>query len=92
MAIMKIDSGSGSYVEAEVTMPPFGYCVTKPIKDQKSLPDYHKLYDLTWFATFDYNVWTRVHLRLPMLETHAPLPLDYRTKAEVDEHYRQLES
>lgn len=89
MAIMKIDSGHGSYVEAEVALPPFGYCISTSLRQTKSLPDYHQLYDITWFARYDYDEWSPVYLRLPVRETHEPLPLDYRSKAEIDEHYKE---
>jgi hypothetical protein len=84
---MRADTGSGSYVEAEVALPPFGYCVSTPIRNTKSLADNQGLYEITWFSRYDYNDWIPVHLRLPIKETHEPLPLDYRSEEEVAAHY-----
>lgn len=84
VVIAKIDSNALSYVEAEIAMPPFGYCITSTgTNEYKSLADLLGLYDMSWFSTFDYNVWTPVQLRLPARETHEPLPLDYRSKSEI---------
>jgi hypothetical protein len=88
MAIMRIDQKSGSYVEAEVSLPPFGYCISTPIKGVASLADSQGLYEITWFSRFAYNEWVPIFLKLPERETHEPLPLDYRSKVAVDEHYR----
>ena len=86
--IRRVDTGSGSYVEAEVSLPPFGYCVSTPIKGAKSLAESQGLYEITWFSRFDYDESTPVHLRMPAKETHEPLPLDYRAESEIDAHYR----
>jgi hypothetical protein len=88
MAIMRTDKNSGSYVEAEISLPPFGYCITTPIKGISSLADSQGLYEITWFSQFAYDEWVPVYLRLPERETHEPLPLDYRSKSEIDEHYK----
>jgi len=90
MVIVKADSGSGSYVEAEVALPPFGYCISKPIKNMKSLAEYQGLYDITWFGEYDYNDLVSVHLRLPARDTHEPFPLDYRSKEEVESHHKKI--
>jgi hypothetical protein len=82
IGIMKIDGGYSSYVEAEVALPPFGYCVSTNVGQSKSLADYQGLYDITWFSEYRYDEWSPVYLKLPKLETHGPVPLDYRTKAE----------
>ena len=37
MVIANVVEGAGSYVEAEVALPPFGYCVSKPVNSMKSL-------------------------------------------------------
>ena len=85
-AIMSFDS-VGSYVEAEIALPPLGYCITTPIKGLKSLADFHGLYDMTWFQQFEYGVWSSVFMQIPAKETHEPLPLDYRTEGQVKSHY-----
>lgn len=86
MAIMRTDVNRASYVEAEVALPPFGYCVSTIVKDAKSLAEYQGLCDITWFARYDYNIWTRVSVCLPAKETHEPLPLDYRSRSEIEAH------
>jgi hypothetical protein len=90
MVISKVDNNSMSYVEAEVALPPFGYCVTKSIKNTLSIAQNEGLSDITWFSQFDYNIWTTVYLEIPLRETNEPFPLDYRTKEEVDEHHRKM--
>lgn len=87
MAIMRSDTNSGDYVEAEISLPPFGYCVSTPIKGSKSLAETQGLYEITWFSDFAYDEWVPVHLRLPSKETHEPLPLDYRSESEIASHY-----
>ena len=89
MVIIKTDSGHGSFVEAEVALPPFGYCITTNLRRTKPLPDYHQLYDISWFARYDYDEWSPIYLQLPVRETHEPLPLDYRSKAEIEAHYKK---
>lgn len=89
-AVTRVDLGETVYVDAEVALPPFGYVVVSSFKPKsRMLPDMLDLYDITWFSEFDYNIWTSVFLRLPVKETHEAFPLDYRTKTEVEEHYRQ---
>lgn len=85
MVVTNVKKGAGSYVETEVALPPFGYCVSKPVKAMKSLAVEQGLYDITWFAEFDYNFWTTIYLRAPLKETHQAFPLDYRTKDEVED-------
>jgi len=90
LVIFRADLGAIDYVNAEIALPPFGYCVTSTSrKGIKSLAEHQGLYDITRFAHFDYNVWTTVYLTLPIRETHEPFPLDYRHDAEVKEHLRQ---
>ena len=90
VAVTRIDLGETVFVDAEVALPPFGYVVVSSFKPKsRMLPDMLDLYDITWFSEFDYNIWTSVFLRLPAKETHEAFPLDYRTKTEVEEHYRQ---
>jgi hypothetical protein len=88
MAIMRVDTNSGDYVEAEVSLPPFGYCITTPMKGKKSLAETQGLFEITWFSKFAYDEWLPVYLRLPSKATHEPLPLDYRSESEINEHYK----
>lgn len=91
MAITKVGEGGGaSYIEAEVSLPPFGYAITSSVGNYKSLADATGLYEITWFSRYEYNEWTTVHLRIPARETHEPFPLDYRNKTEVEEHRRKV--
>ncbi len=85
--ISRVDIGAIEYVNSEIALPPFGYCVTSTAKKgTKSLAESQGLYDITWFSEFDYNSPKQVWLKLPMRETHDPFALDYRTEAEVKEH------
>lgn len=78
MAITKVgDDGGSNYVEAEVALPPFGYCVTTPVCSYRSLADSFGLYEITWFSDYHYNEWTNIHLRIPLRDTPGPFPLNY---------------
>jgi len=83
VVISKVDENATSYVEAEVALPPFGYCVTSTTGNIKSLADLLGLYNISRFSEFDFNMWTTLHMRLPMKETHQPFPLDYRTVTQI---------
>ena len=87
MAIMRTDINSIDYVDAEVSRPPFGYCVTSSTKrEKKSLAESQGLCNITGFANYDFNEKTTIHLHIPFRETHEPLPLDYRSAEEVKKH------
>lgn len=91
MAITKVgDDGGSNYVEAEIALPPFGYCVTTPVGNYRSLADSTGLYEMTWFSSYSYNEWTNIHLRIPLRETHESFPLDYRSKSEVAAHEEKV--
>ena len=93
MAVMKVGEGGGAnYIEAEVSLPPFGYSITSPVGDYKSLADAADLYEITWFSRYNYDEWAVVHLRIPSRETHQPFPLDYRSRDEIEEHRRNMSS
>ncbi len=78
-AILNFDNGSMGLVLAEITIPPFGYFITSEDNSRKSLAEENGLLDITWFSQYQYNIWTRLHLKIPSKETHFPTPLDYRT-------------
>jgi hypothetical protein len=80
MAILDTAGGGSDFVMAEVALPPFGYCITSPIGDRKSLAEEKGLFDISWFSRFGYNEWTQVHLRVPTRSAAMPFPLDYRNK------------
>jgi hypothetical protein len=84
MAILNTEGKGSDYVMAEVALPPFGYCVTRPVGDRRSLAESQGLYDITWFANYKLNEWARVHLRIPTRETNFPSPLDYRNREGVE--------
>jgi hypothetical protein len=84
MAILDTEGGGSDVIEAEVALVPFGYCVTRPVGDRKSLAETKGLYEITWFSQFRYNEWVTVHLRIPTRETFFPSPLDYRNKYGIE--------
>ncbi len=96
MAMLDIFKGGGSIILAEVTIPPFGYFVTSENNKLKPNPVLNELFDITWFNQYQYNVWTRFHLRIPSKETHFPTPLDYRTfedmRKETEEEMNKKET
>jgi hypothetical protein len=81
--VVNVKTNRGSVVQSEIALPPFGYALCSQMKNKKLIPDYWKLCDISWFAEFDYNLWTGVHLLIPYLETHYPFPMDYRTEEEI---------
>lgn len=78
-------SGTGNFTSSEfrltseVTFPPFGYLLTI----DSTTPD-ARLFDITGFRHYNYGEFAVLNLRLPVLETHLPLPGDYRTLAEIE--------
>lgn len=87
LVVTRIDIGATEYVNFEIALPPFGYCVTSTTNQgHKSLAELQGLFEITAFAQFNYNSEEEVWLSLPVLETHEPFALDYRTEAEVLEH------
>jgi hypothetical protein len=85
VAILDVTGKGSDLIQAEVALPPFGYCVTRPDVAQKSLAETKGLYEITWFSGYYYNEWVNVHLRIPTRETHFPSPLDYRNKWGMEE-------
>lgn len=91
MVIMRTDMNSMDYVDAEVSRPPFGYCVTSSTKRrEKSLAESQGLCNITWFGNYKYNEESILHLDIPFRETHEPLPLDYRSAHAVKKHREQI--
>jgi hypothetical protein len=79
MAILDVGKKGGSdFILAEVGLPPFGYCVTAPVGQNKSLAEAKGLYEITWFSKYSYDEWVPIHLRIPTRSTAMPSPLDYR--------------
>ena len=88
-SILRKGLGDPVYIEAEIALPPFGYTVTKPQKEYDSLSRNDELCDITWFSDYAYNEWTPIQLRMPAKETHQPLPLDYRSREQIEEDYNR---
>ena len=84
MAILDTEGKGSDYVMAEVALPPFGYCVTRPVGDRQSLAESKGLYEITQFSNYGLDEWVRVHLRIPTRETNFPSPLDYRNLQGVE--------
>jgi len=79
MTILDINTNAMDYIEAEIALPPFGYCVTSSENGSNpSVAQENGLYKIDWFSRFDYNRSTTVFLRIPKMEVNTPTPLDYR--------------
>lgn len=84
MAVLNARTGAMNYIDAEIAFPPFGYCMTSTRRrERRSMAEETGLYDMGWFSTFEYNLWTTVYLRMPKLQANTPFPLDYRTSEEI---------
>lgn len=84
MAILDTEGKGSDYVMAEVALPPFGYCVTRPVGHRQSLAASKGLYEITQFSRYGLDEWAIVHLRIPTRETNFPSPLDYRNREGVE--------
>jgi len=84
MALLDTQGGGSDFIVAEVALPPFGYCITRPIGGRKSIAESKGLHNITWFGNYRFNEWTNIHLRIPTRETHFPSPLDYRNPHGVE--------
>jgi hypothetical protein len=77
-----------TFVETEVALPPYGYCITSGSSNPKeNLARSAGLCEITHFTRYSYNVWTRFGLQIPVLETHQPFPLDYRDESQIERDY-----
>ena len=73
--------GSGEITKCcEIAFPPFGYVMTI---DSNS--DIKYLAEITQFKNYDPNNEAKLSLRLARLETNLPIPLDYRSKKEIQD-------
>jgi len=66
------------FVFSEINHFPYGYVMTL----DSSPPD-QRLFEITHFSKFNYNEFTVMHIKLPVLPTHLWIPGDYRTKEEI---------
>lgn len=77
-AMMNVGSGR-MLVSSELSFPPFGYVLTF----DRDAPIDKRLVEITHFARYDYNQFAVMNMQLPVLETHLPLPGDYRSRADI---------
>jgi hypothetical protein len=80
MAMVKLDKGGDVIQVTETSFPPFGYVVTT----NGTKPD-TRLFEITHFRRYSYDEIEVAPLYLPVLPTHLPIPLDYRTREEIAE-------
>lgn len=85
MAVLNINNGSGSFIRAEVALPPFGYVISNALPGKRDIAVAQDLCSITSFAEHDYDSYAQVELLIPARETHFPFPTDYRTQAEIHE-------
>jgi hypothetical protein len=76
----KLDVFTGQYqYTSEITTFPFGHVMTI----DSSTPD-NRLFDFSHFSRYEYDEFTALNLRFPVLPTHITLHGDYRTKDEIN--------
>lgn len=78
------DTGK-TYVYSEIAFRPFTYVLTLD-----SPPPDDRLVDLSHFATYAYNDWCDVALRLPILSVYTFFPGDFRDRAEAASEARAV--
>ena len=76
--MLNLESGRVA-VTSEISFPPFGYVMTF----DDNTPVDRRLVEITQFARYNYSEFAVLNIQLPVLETHLPLPGDYRTRAEI---------
>ncbi len=69
-------------VMSEIAFPPIGLVMTFDTQ-----PPDNRLCDISYFSKYDYNSFTTIWLKLPVLPTHLLLPGDYRRKEEIMRDY-----
>jgi hypothetical protein len=75
--MLDIFSGRKSYF-SEIAFFPFGYTL---VVDSDVWDD--RWFDISHFARSDYHERRWVTMRLPVLETHLPIPGDYRSEEQI---------
>jgi len=78
MAMVNLYKGTDVIMVTEISHPPYGYVLTT---DGTNPSD--KITEISHFRRYEYDEWEVAPLYLPVLETHMPIPLDYRTKQEI---------
>lgn len=84
MALVNLNRGRGVIQVTEISHPPFGYVLTV----DGSKPD-ERLCEITHFQRYEYGEFEVAPLYLPVLPTHLPIPLDYRTQNEINEQIKR---
>ena len=70
--------GVGTKVYSEISFLPLGYILCL-----SGEPPHEDLCDISFFSRFDYNKWTDVSLRIPVLPVATMFPGDFRSADEV---------
>lgn len=80
MAMINLKKSTRSIQVTEMSHPPFGYVVAVDGTHRDS-----RLYEITHFQRYEYDEFEVAPLHLPILPTHLPIPLDYRSASEINE-------
>jgi hypothetical protein len=83
---LNISNNSGSFIRAEVALPPFGYLVSSPMPGRIDLSVAQGLCAIGHFADYEYDAYADIELHIPAKETHLQIPADYRTQEQIKEH------
>lgn len=73
-------ASNGFTMISELSFPPLGYVLTLG----GAPPPDRRLFEITWFKDHRYDEFRQIEMRMPLLETHAPLAGDYRSKRELE--------
>lgn len=68
-----------SNVFSEISFPPFGY-----IMCFDTYPPDDRLAEITHFASYRYNEFAAIPLKIPILPVYSYLPADFRTQEQFD--------
>jgi len=74
---INVFSGENVYW-SEISFPPFGYVMTL-----NSNPPDSRLFEITHFSRYDFDMTVDMQLKMPVLPTDSPFPGDYRTKEKL---------
>jgi hypothetical protein len=80
MAMINLKKSTRSIQVTEISHTPFGYVVAV----DGTHPD-SRLCEITHFQRYEYDEFEVAPLHLPILPTHLPIPLDYRSASEINE-------
>lgn len=85
IAMMNLNKGPEVLQVVGISHFPFGYIVTS----DGTRPDESRLCEITHFQRYEYYEPEVAPLHLEVLPTHLGIPLDYRTREEIEEQRRQ---